>query len=286
MISALILVLASQCGPSGCPAPARFMPSYQPAYRQPIVLVEPPAPAHHYEWLGTTYGGVSFRVWGYKDGAKVSWDADLKENRASYWAARNAVVKPAEPPAERPKSQPSQEQLKQAVNYGVDPSKRESGERYTATSAEAQDFVVRAQAAADGKSDRIYLTVIGTPEDRKAIVADWQSNPAFASWHDKVWFQEFSKGDWQVKDELGYEAKGKPTVLVQRPGGGVVLRATQYSGPRPILAALRKADPGYRPSDDPTPDGTDESAVSHRSILAILAVGAVAFFLLPKRTPR
>lgn len=291
MITVFLIAMASQCGPGGCPAPLRYLPTYRPdsqlqVFVQPQAALAPaPAPLPAYGWHRTTYNGLSFKVWGFiTDRGLIEWSTDLRENQDNYWAARDAQQKAkAKASKPEPKPEPKAEQL--AVNYGVDPSKLNRREVYTANSPEAQSFVVQAQAAAEGKSDRIYLTVIGAPEDRKGIADDWRNSPQFRPWQDRVWFQEFARGDWQVKDELGYEGKGKPTVLVQKPGGAVVLRATQYSGPTPILTALRKADPSYRPNDDPSDEGehSDESVISHRTVLAILAALAVAVFFIPRK---
>jgi hypothetical protein len=284
MIS-LLLVVVAQCGPGGCPMPATpgFSMASPIVIDQPVYRIAAPRapqydwrPARKYDWHRIRHDGLSFYVWGFvaEDGT-IEWDEDLPENHEQH---EKAIA------AERLRRD-AESRRKAVTNYGVDPSRIHKGQRYTANSAEAAHFVREAQAKVDGRTDRCYVTVIGSASERKPVADDWRSNPAFDAYRERVWFQEFDRGEWQVADDLGFQAKGKPSVLVQKSDGEVLLRSNSYRGPRPIVNALRKADPNYNPSHDPTDQQDDAASGDNRVYLAIAIVCISAIVAIPRRKP-
>lgn len=257
----LALTLVGQCSGGSCPTPISGFqpqlfgsPSVQLAYR---VVEQPPAVKLDWAWHKIDEDGWRFSVWGYTgaDG-KIKWDAGLKENLAQLAKVERAKA------AKLTAMAKTEEQAKAVVgdrpisglNFGLNTQKlAEGGTRYTSNSPEATAFSYGAQAG-DSPKDKFYLTVIGDKAERAPVKASFDGSD-FAGLRDQVWFGEYDKGEWQVKDQLGYHAdNGKPTVLLQSPSGRVLYRAFDYSaGSAPIIQALRKADPNYNPENDPGP---------------------------------
>lgn len=289
VILVALAAIGQSWGTSSC-SPVRVAPSYQPSVQLPVVINQPvrvldnPAQRQSHDWYRIKHDGLSFTVWGTRTAnGKIEWDADLPVNAERY---RQATLKAEAEKKAKADEAASQETRKPAVtNYGIDPARLTKGKpRYTANSLEAEHFIRETQQRSEHK-DRCYVTVIGNPADRKPVAEDWNRHPAFDGLRDNVWFQEFKKGEWQVRDELGYKADGKPTILVQKPDGEVLLRLNSYNGPHPIANALRKADPHYKPENDPTQGGGADEILggNTRTYIAVGAIFLVALFFVPRR---
>jgi hypothetical protein len=262
----LALLLTGQCAGGSCAVPTR---SYAPLYvPQPQYRVVQPAPVQKPQPHGiykTKYQGLVLEVFGVKlASGDIEWEPDAPFNAdaiATAKRAASAVAKAA------------------VTNFGLTPDKIGKTVGFSGNVHEYQ----QAKTGKPTRDGKIFLTVIGNPSDRKSVVDDWHSNPEFADLRDSVHFGEFERNAWQVKDELGYAATGKPTILIQQPSGRVEYRAYDYSGGAKELAqALRRADPKYSPERDPGPTAKAHAA-EYDSYVLVGAVLLGALLLIPKR---
>lgn len=145
---------------------------------------------------------------------------------------------------------------KSSRNYETNGVQRKPVEKetYTLPSEEAKRFV----ASAEAESSKIHVTVIGNESQRSAVLADIDRLPEFAGLKDALYVQGYEPGEWAVDPALGFQP-GSPSIIVQLgrsksdpTGGKVIYRASDYSkGPTPIIEAIRKANPDYKPELDP-----------------------------------
>ncbi len=148
----------------------------------------------------------------------------------------------------------------QEQNFGLDRSRIDSGvEKFWLGGRE----VTRKQAysAIEGKGkdliddrEKLRLTVIGTPSECKAVIADLESNPALSVFADTLLVQAYRPDNWAVR-ELGF-LPGTPRIMVQggpdsRGAGKVLHSQPDYNGGANALAdALRRVRPDYDPNKD------------------------------------
>lgn len=97
------------------------------------------------------------------------------------------------------------------------------------------------------------LTIVGDLALRQQVRADWATHPALATWRNRLQVQDYDPTTWAVAD-VGMA----PGLTLQGPAqsdgkAAVRWRMTTYPGPEALAAALRKADPTYRPELDPDP---------------------------------
>jgi hypothetical protein len=96
-----------------------------------------------------------------------------------------------------------------------------------------------------------WLVVIGSDEDRKKVLADLERDAALIPFRDKLRVQAYPPTHW-VPQSYGFKTDGRPTIYLQAPDGTVLHRQDDYEGGAAALAeAIRKADPNYRPANDP-----------------------------------
>jgi hypothetical protein len=96
-----------------------------------------------------------------------------------------------------------------------------------------------------------FVTVIGPPEARKAAVDALRADPEAAK-HFRI--KEYSPDAWQVQG-AGFKTDGSPTIYVQAADGKVIHRQDNFKGGMDGLkGALRKANPNYKPQNDPGPN--------------------------------
>ena len=145
------------------------------------------------------------------------------------------------------------------TNFGVDEHRVAQVRGVIAKSEEAKRFV---QEAVGGIIvDSIHVTVIGTDSERQRVVRDLNTHPSFDGIRSSLMIQDYRPDEWPVDKSLGFVVNGNPTILVQTAkgpsdtnGGRVIFRADDYSiGPDGLAEAIRKADPSYDPSKDPSP---------------------------------
>lgn len=220
-----------------------------------LVLGQPPAPTM--QRIEITHAGLSLVVEGWQDtpGGIVHWRPDSPFNVAALATARKAK---ATPHVVRHPADP--------FPGGVVPDKVKRVPAYHTGTAKARLYVADLMRppteAGDGK---LHVTVIGTIDETAPVVNDIKTNPAFAGLRENLLVQDYRADEWPVDPTLGYQP-GKPAILVQASkgpndpkGGRVIYRAGDYSmGPEKLAEAVRKADPNYKPSDDPGPSNDDE----------------------------
>lgn len=117
--------------------------------------------------------------------------------------------------------------------------------------------VAREQALAavgeglEDDSAKPFLTLIGADADRAAVLRDLDTNPALTALKGKFRVQSYAPDNWAVSG-FGFVTTGKPTVYIQDAAGKVLHRQDDYTGgAEQLAAALRKADPTYKPELDP-----------------------------------
>lgn len=117
------------------------------------------------------------------------------------------------------------------------------------TQAEARE-AVRSGARLPDRSGKLWLVVIGSEADRKAVLADLDKSPALAPWKGRLLVQDYAPDEWAV--QVGQKTGGKPTIYIQAQDRKVKHRQDEYVGGAEALAgALRKTDPTYDPNKDP-----------------------------------
>jgi hypothetical protein len=97
---------------------------------------------------------------------------------------------------------------------------------------------------------KLRLTLIGPEPDRRRVLGDLSTSPALAFWRDQLVVQDYAPDHWAVKD-VGFVTGGRPTIYLQKPDGTVLLRQDAYEGAEALAQSLRKADPNYKPDQDP-----------------------------------
>jgi hypothetical protein len=184
------------------------------------------------------------------------------------------------------------DQIDPPVFFGVDRDKISSGERYRigdreVTKHEAIEQLGAASGTIPNDAANLRLTVIGSEEDRHHVLDDLTKSPALAPWKDRLVVQDYGPTDWAVAG-VGFVTSGKPNLYVQHPDGKVLLRLDEYPGPEALAEALRKADPNYRPDQDPNgqpkPQPTDASGSSGLPSLLYWLAGAGLLLLIRKRS--
>jgi len=253
-------------------------------------------------WWPICDHGVCYTVWGrkYPDGQVEWWP--IPENLAAKKAAEDKRKSRGQDAPAPDNAYPlvNPNTSKHAVDdswitTGVDPSHLGKSPHYEAKSGDAKRFVEGIHDTREN-SNRLHVTVIGDPADTKKVVDDIENSPEFSMMRDRLLVQQYKNGDWAVHPSLGFHADGKPTILVQQAkgfqdprGGRVIYRSNDYSmGAEGLASAIRKADPNYRPQDDPGPaNGGGNLGLPWLSmdpqLVALLLGSAAVLLFLPKK---
>lgn len=140
-----------------------------------------------------------------------------------------------------------------AHNFGVDRSRIHTNERISLNGrrigmTEARERLHPTSAKLPNDGAKLRITVIGSATKRKAVVDDWNRNPALAGFREDFVIQDYPPDHWAVS-RVGFFLQGDPTISVQRPNGAELHRQHDYDGGAETLAlALRKARDGYDPA--------------------------------------
>lgn len=206
--------------------------------------------------LRVKHDGLSFDVYGYfrSDTGKITWEPTDPRNQAS-WAEAKAKYERKPTTVDRPIGQDAGPK-----NFGLSPDRLRGNSTYTTTGEAARQFVLEAKSP-EAAILKLHVTVIGSDDARAPVVNDLKTHPEFASLKSHLMVQDYKPGEWEVDPSLGFRNDGKPTIIVQTAkspgdpkGGRVIYRANGYeSGPKGLAEAIRRADPNYRPDDDPWP---------------------------------
>lgn len=164
-------------------------------------------------------------------------------------------IKPAQPDPVNAKEEERQPVAKKIPNFGVDLSKIRPGQHYLwgahqepLTKDEAIDRLEAIGQQIPDDAAKVRLTVIGSEEERKRVLADLDGPLKSARQHCVV--QAYASNS-PILEGLGFVVSGHPTIYLQLPDGTVLHRQDDYDGPQRLLTALRKTDPNYDPANDP-----------------------------------
>ncbi|HYR03018.1 MAG TPA: hypothetical protein VES58_06705, partial [Syntrophobacteria bacterium] len=245
-----------------------------------------------YGWHWVLHDGLRVCVWSTPtDHGTYSWDNTLPENVAAIKEAKRKAAAEKKDVIEneevggslKPSPSAPEAQAKKrmanggiAYDYGVDQSKFGRG-GYNGIGPAAEQFIQ--QEAPGPAKGPLRLTVIGPKENRREVIDDLSSNSELKSLSGSFQVQEYDPGSWAVDPSLGFDVKGKPTILLQRPDGKVLYRRTDYKeGPNGIIQAIRKADPNYDPKKDPGPGGGPHTpGMTKEQWLGIFAIAIILF---------
>jgi hypothetical protein len=126
-----------------------------------------------------------------------------------------------------------------------------AGERFTLNGQHLNPAQAReAMAALADDSQRLRLTIIGPAPYRKPVIHDLENHPSLKTLRDQLRVQAYEPDHWAVA-RSGFVVTGKPTIYLQSPDGRVLHRQDEYRGPEKLAEAIRKANPNYRPENDP-----------------------------------
>jgi hypothetical protein len=176
-------------------------------------------------------------------------------------------------------------------NFGIDLDKLHQGRRYAlngreVTAAEAKARLSSpSRAAIPDDSAKARLTVIGPPEATSPVRNDLVQHPALAPWREALLVQCYPPEHWAVA-RAGFVTTGRPTIYLQSPDGAVLHRQDDYAGgPVALAAALRRADPRYRPERDRDRRLPNLFPALPRVPLGVVGlVAAGVLLLLPRRS--
>jgi hypothetical protein len=99
-------------------------------------------------------------------------------------------------------------------------------------------------------SEKLRLTIIGSQAERQAVLKDFESNADLVALRDRLLIQSYPADHWAVAN-VGFVRSGHPTIYLQSRDGTVRHRQGEYRGPEKLAEAIRRADPHYRPQNDP-----------------------------------
>jgi hypothetical protein len=169
------------------------------------------------------------------------------------------------------------------ANFGLDADRIAGAPEYWLNGrAVSRQEALAAFGPLTDDSSRLRLTVVGDEGSRKQVLADLDSHPALLALRDRLAVQDYAPDHWAAAG-VGF-ASG---VTLQPPAGPdgkapVLFRFASYAGPESLAAAIRKADPLYRPERDPDPGRLSSSPSFDLSKVppAAWAVGGFVLALL------
>ena len=119
---------------------------------------------------------------------------------------------------------------------------------------------VGASVGATEQTDRppdVFLTVIGTKEERRRAKAELDRSPEFqtvrAEMGDRLAVHYYDPDAVMVK-KVGLPDGGHPDIIVQDATGGEVKRWHEDPGAEPVAQEIRKLNPNYKPGGKPAAD--------------------------------
>jgi hypothetical protein len=250
LMSALV-ALGSPCGPRGCPTPTA-----PDDYRW---QADPKYPEYRYLYRGRTQVGTFHP-------GPIGYRNLLADGTWSELCA---------PPVPLP--------VGVIANFGLDADRIAGAPEYWLNGrAVSRQEALAAFGTLTDDSSRLRLTVVGDEGLRKQVLADLASHPALLALRDRLAVQDYAPDHWAAAG-VGFA----PGVTVQPPPGPdgkapVLFRFASYAGPESLAAAIRKADPLYRPERDPDPGRLSSSPSFDLSKVppAAWAVGGFVLALL------
>ena len=219
----------------------------------------PLQPGRVYRYQATAFWGDDALV---KD---VSFQAGERVRvRMSRESAKPFGVLVKQPPPARQEPAPAAPDLSTVArveedrNFGIDTAqlaKLPSGEErievngQPVAKADAKRLIEGTTGGAGALTDDSHkprLTIIGSKEERQRVLADLDRQPDLKH---ALAVKAYAPDEWPVA-RAGFVTSGHPTIYLQAPDGKVLHRQDDYSGPQDF-EAIRKADPNYKPTQDP-----------------------------------
>lgn len=200
----------------------------------------------HFEWVKFQDGGNHYALKegghqiGYYDGDSGVYRP--YDRNGDKWLA--ACPPPVDPPF---------------CNFGVNISATEIGTHYRRSgvelSREEADAVLSGMSplVGDAGDKRLQVVIIGPDDKTRPVVEAFNANEELKTLKEDYIVRAFRPDAWQVA-KSGYVCDGTPTIYLLDNGGKVLYRRDDFDcGPDGLAAALRDADPDYKPENDPGP---------------------------------
>lgn len=237
------------------------------------------------------YRGQHLEVLGWDIGnGQTGWNWRDQSPETLAVAERIRQATQPKPPPERPPVAliPPPNQTDFRLN-GVDWSKvTDKPETYIAHGRAANRFVAEVKAGKSGNfsddSDKPHISIIGQKEETTPVLNAFAPSGPLADIATHFHVRAFTPNDKYVAD-IGLPNGGKPDIVVQEPAGRVILRQRDFAGGATALrenleraGALRRPNPNYNPSNDPTPASTNPTP----NWLYIALVAFAAILLLDR----
>lgn len=253
MIGSMLILVATMIGqaPPGADGPA-------------------PSPSRVKQWITTTApDGTPIRILGWMDGGKVQFDpAEYPQFATAKPTPAPTLTLAATATAERNK-------IPTGVVQEKLPHVRPGAAWYGGNTPHPVGDSGRNTTPA--KKPEVYLTVIGSEPERSKFLASLERDSDYRDlagrMGERLAVNEYDPSN-PMASGVGLPAGGRPDVVVQDSGGAEIFRRPYDPGPKMVIAAIRKADPSYRPGlGDPV------STVPEWTLLAIGGVAAFAIYV-------
>jgi len=265
------LIMAGQCGPNGCAVPMQVVPMRQNVY----------------EWRET---GIANQLALYRDGVQIG-NYYIKEKQYARFENGTWTAREQGPPVPPPASTEQVGDVKAAYpNYGLDLDKINRDKSYSVNGrlSSREDALDAVAGKLTDDSGKMFLTIIGSKEDCAAVQKDIDEAPALKGVKDRVHLHCYQPNDPMVA-KAGFVVSGKPTIYMQAPGGSgkVLHRQDEYRGPDALAEAIRKADPSYKPANDPDANSPLASVKNLPPMLwVILGLGGLVYISKQKQVTK
>ena len=176
-------------------------------------------------------------------------------------------------------------------NFGVDRSKISVQERSSingraVTKQQVLDAIGDPQKGIPDDANLLRLTIVA---DDAASLAKLKAllTPAIAPFADKLVIQWYTKDNWAIRAEYGFEFTKLPELMLQEPekvgkrGGKPLFQEHIGNNPAPLIAAVRQKVDGYDPKKVPGLAG-DPANIPPAAVLGALALFAAGFIVFKK----
>ncbi len=297
MMTLILVVLIGQCGPAGCPRPARAMMPALTIQMTSSIQAEPIG--HPRQWVE----GVDRRTG--KAGTYWGWIGDDGRARFNRGEQPTSTVNRSTP---KPETEPEAERQPTAnverppaignlPAFAVNGVNREKLDRvppdsYSHAGEAGRRFIEQVRTATvEDDSGKRFITVIGTEADCAPVMAALHG--ALKETAKGYHLREFRPTDPYVTG-VGLPGTGHPSIIVQDARAvdgtaGTLHRQDNFFGGAAALGAaldrvgaIRKPNPNFQP--DKTPDHrTPEGEAGFPRWLVMAGVGVAVLIVTPKR---
>jgi len=166
-------------------------------------------------------------------------------------------------------------------NFGLDVQRVSSENRYWMNGRPAgRGEALAAFGSLVDDSNKLRLTIVGDESLRQRVRTDLAQHAELLKWRDRLLVQEYPPDHWAVAGvgmAPGITIQGAPDGAGKAP---VLARLPEYRGPDLLIAAIRKADPSYKPESDSPPESKPTSSFDIKNLPAGIWVLAGLTLLL------